>query len=160
MTYRQGLLALKSKIEELAAMGRPAKLAWRKAASEWSKHPLNYDNDGYPKDGTLEEKGAYWKKSGAAASAIFDPIRERYHDVRGDEARAHLLAYGLVRGRRYKQLEAKHDKAGPPPSFRVAEIVTEYMGAVGPDFVVSGFNVIDWVKGTWKMERPSRKEAA
>jgi hypothetical protein len=37
--YAEGLLALKSTTKKHAAMGRPAKLAWRKAVSDHAKHP-------------------------------------------------------------------------------------------------------------------------
>jgi hypothetical protein len=57
------------------------------------------------------------------------------------EARASLLAYGYLRGRRYRQIEAK--ASTPPELFRIRDLVVKYGGL---NKVETENSLRDWLK--------------
>ena len=86
-------------------------------------------------------------------AALKAEIKQELIDREGGAyARHRFLAYGLLRGRRYKQLEAKCTKAGDPsPSF-IANFIPEHIP--GHDKVKA------WLEGDYRAVRPTPVEAA
>ena len=73
-------------------------------------------------------------------------------DGLGHEARHALLAYGLLRGRAYKDIEAKTREDNEPSSTYIFDFTPE---GLLPDGTVTA-----WLKGEFRAERPVREALA
>jgi hypothetical protein len=73
---------------------------------------------------TARARRAAWKYDHEKREALYF---HRIRDVR-DEARATLLAYGFLRGRKYRQMEARTRGLGEPTWGRVMKMVEKYGG--------------------------------
>ena len=133
---------LKIKIKSLAAearmiraeeqkwklRSRPYRIEYRRAVRAWLANETK----------SIEIAEAI--KPLAGADTLFWGLRcHRTADVR-NEARASLLAYGLLRGRKYARLEAKCEQE--PPAKRIAELIRKY----GPNDPLRNVKHADMVK--------------
>jgi hypothetical protein len=142
METKMSHIYLKIKIKSLAVEARMIRAEEQKWKLRSCPYRREYDRAvrAWLADETKSIEVAEAIKPFAGADTLFWGLRcHRTVDVR-DEARASLLAYGMLRGRAYARLEAKCEV--PPPAKRITELIRKY----GPNDPLRNVKHADTVK--------------